>query len=139
VAPAPVKAQAPKVEEAPIAPAPDATQTPITPATGRVLHRIRGFMNCVERMRREDALLGAFLSEGRAFTTDEGRIIIQHDNDWALDMLQAASAKQMLARVFSAELKHPVDVQSLVFEVKSAKASESDTILDDLIEAAEQQ
>ena len=138
VAPAPVTVQAPK-KETPAAPEPSAPQAPITPGVGRVLHRIRGFMNCVERMRREDALLGTFLAEGRAFTTEDGRVVIQHDNDWALDMLQAASAKAMLSRVFSAELKRPVDAQSFVFEVKSAKESASDTILDDLLEAAEQQ
>lgn len=135
--PAPEKAQAPKQVQAP-APVPSAPKQPIPPATGRVLHRIRGFMNCVERMRREDALLGTFLSEGRAFTTEDGKVVIQHDNDWALDMLQAASAKQMLSRVFSAELKRPVDAQSFVFEAKSAKDSATDTILDDLLEAAEQ-
>ncbi|MBO7341157.1 MAG: hypothetical protein J6U87_00575, partial [Clostridia bacterium] len=135
-APAARKTEAPK---APQAPAPSAPSVPITPATGRVLHRIRGFMNCVERMRREDALLGSFLSEGRAFTTEDGRIVLQHDNDWALDMLQASSAKQMLARAFSAELKRPVDAQQFVFEVKTAKESASDTILDDLIEAATEQ
>ncbi len=136
-APAPAVKQAPVAQAAPAAPAP-APQAPITPVTGRVLHRIRGFMNCVERMRREDALLGTFLAEGRAFATDDGKVVIQHDNDWALDMLQSGSAKQMLSRVFSAELKRPVDAQGFVFEVKSAKDGASDTILDDLIEAAEQ-
>ena len=131
----PTPAVAPKPQAA-AAPAPKQAESP---ATGRVLHRIRGFMNCVERMRREDVLLGSFLSEGRAFSTDDGKIVIQHDNDWALDMLQAASAKQMLARAFSAELKRPVDVQQFVFEVKTAKESASDTILDDLIEAAGEQ
>ena len=137
-APAPTvkQAPAPKAQATPAAPAPSAPQAPIPAGTGRVLHRIRGFMNCVERMRREDVLLGSFLAEGRAFSTEDGRIVIQHDNDWALDMLQAGSAKQMLSRVFSAELKRPVDVQSFLFEVKSAKESASDTILDDLIEAA---
>ena len=137
--PAPAVAPKPQVPEAPAAPAAPAPKQPEIPATGRVLHRIRGFMNCVERMRREDVLLGSFLSEGRAFSTDDGKIILQHDNDWALDMLQAASAKQMLARAFSAELKRPVDVQQFVFEVKTAKESASDTILDDLIEAAGEQ
>ena len=134
-APAPqvAKPQAPSVPQASIAPKPSAV-----PATGRVLHRIRGFMNCVERMRREDALLGTFLAEGRAFTTEDGKVVIQHDNDWALDMLQAGSAKQMLARVFSAELKRPIDAQSFLFEVKGGKENVGDTILDDLIEAAEQ-
>ncbi len=123
------------------APAPAASATSATTAqTGRVLHRIRGFMNCVERMRREDAMLGSFLAEGgKAYTTDDGKIVIQHENEWALDMLQAASAKAMLSRAFSAELKRPVDTQSFLFEVKANGGTTTDTILDDLLEAAEQQ
>ena len=143
-APAPT-ASTPAPTPAPVAKAPaakpasaSAAKQAVPAGTGRVLHRIRGFMNCVERMRREDVLLGTFLAEGKAFVTDDGRIILQHENEWALDMLQAASAKAMLSRAFSAELKHPVDPQSFVFEVKSAKESANDTILDDLIEAAEQ-
>jgi hypothetical protein len=96
-------------------------------------------MNCVERMRREDALLGTFLAEAKAYTTEDGKVVIQHENDWALDMLQAGSAKAMLARIFSAELKRPVDAQSFLFEAKSAAGGATDTILDDLLEAAEQQ
>ena len=53
--------------------------------------------------------------------------------------LQANNAKAMLSRIFSAELKHPVDPQSFIFEVKTAASSANDTILDDLLEAAEQQ
>ncbi len=135
-APAPASASASAAKQA-SAPAPVAPQAAPTQA-GRVLHRIRGFMNCVERMRREDVLLGTFLPEGKPFTTEDARIVIQHENEWALDMLQAASAKAMLSRAFSAELRHPVDAQSFVFEVKSAKESATDTILDDLLVAAEQ-
>ena len=96
-------------------------------------------MNCVERMRRDDMMLGTFLAEAKAFTLDDGRIVIQHEVEWALNMLQAARAKTMLARAFSAELKRPVDPQSFIFEIKAASGSADDTILDDLIEAAEQQ
>ncbi len=153
-APAQAPAPTPAVSDpAPVTPTTPAASTPApngasapTPApsattaqTGRVLQRIRGFMNCVERMRREDALLGSFLADAKAFTAQDGKIVIQHENDWALDMLQAASAKQMLSRAFSAELKRPVDTQSFLFEARDNKATENDTILDDLLEAAEQQ
>ena len=79
----------------------------------------------------------AFAS-GKAFTAEDGKVIIQHDNDWALDMLQAANAKAMLSRAFSAELKRPVDPQGFLFEAKAGTETQTDTILDDLLEAAEQ-
>ena len=96
-------------------------------------------MNCVERMRRDDMMLGTFLAEAKAFTLDDGRVVIQHQVEWALNMLQAARAKTMLARAFSAELKRPIDPQSFIFEIKTGADSANDTVLDDLIEAAEQQ
>ncbi len=143
VAPAPsAPAPAPKKPSAPTpapAPAPTPAASTVSPQTGRVLHRVRGFMNCVERMRRDDMMLGTFLAEAKAFTLDDGKIVIQHTVEWALNMLQAARAKTMLARAFSAELKRPVDPQSFIFEIKTDADSAGDTVLDDLIEAAEQQ
>lgn len=115
------------------------TPSTTTAQAGRVLHRVRGFMNCVERLRREDALLASFLSDGgKAFTTDDGKVVIRHEVEWALDMMQSANAKAMLTRAFSAELKRPLDAQSFVFELATDKGNTNDTILDDLIEAAEQ-
>ena len=96
---------------------------------------IRVYADYINKTDKIDLLMG---TTAESLITEDGKVVIQHDNDWALDMLQASSAKQMLSRVFSAELKRPVDAQSFVFEVKSAKESASDTILDDLIEAAEQ-
>ena len=130
---------APQKTKAPAKPASVAApQVANTPTTGRVLHRVRGFMNCVERVRRENPLLGSFLSETRVFTDEQGRIVLQLPSEFAHNMLSTDSAKATLARALSAELKHPVDVRTMIFELTSATAAQQDTILDDLLEAAEQ-
>ena len=139
VAVAPTTPVAPPTPQKEEAPTPKQAAQSAAPKVERVLHRIRGFMNCVERMRREDAMLGSFLAEGKAFTTEDGKVLIRHDNDWALEMLQAGRSKAMLCRVFSAEIKRPIDAQSFIFELTSNTSGANDTILDDLLEAAEQQ
>ncbi|MBE6629635.1 MAG: DNA polymerase III subunit gamma/tau [Ruminococcaceae bacterium] len=133
-APAPAPKKAPPVTAS--APTPAVERSP---GTGRVLHRIRGFMNCVERVRRENAMLAPFLDGVKAYTDEKERIVFQFSNDWALGMFDTQDARALLARALSAEMKRPVDAQTLVFEVPSAEATATDTILDDLLEAAEQQ
>ena len=54
-------------------------------------------------------------------------------------MFSAVEKRALLARALSAEMKRPLDPQSLIFEVPDASNTVKDTILDDLLEAAEQQ
>ena len=145
-APAPVAQKAaPEQPATPIAkpvaaPAPTPASTQATaPGATRVLHRIRGFMNCVERVRRENAMLAPFLDGVKAYTDGENRVIFQFSNEWARDMFSSAEKRTLLARALSAEMKRPLDPQSLIFEVPDASNTVKDTILDDLLEAAEQQ
>ena len=107
-------------------------------AQGRVLQRVRGFMNCVERVRRENAMVASFLTEAKAFTDEAGNVICKLTSDFALMMLGEESAKAVLLRALSAELKRPLDARQLTFEVPTVN-DKKDTILDDLLEAAEQQ
>ncbi len=143
-APAPV-AQASKaatpaaVPAAPAAPTPaPAAQAPKVAGEGRVLQRMRSFMNCVERVRRENAMLGSFLTDAKAFTDEAGNVICKLTSDFALMLLSEESAKAVLVRALSAELKRQLDPRQLVFEVPTV-SDKKDTILDDLLEAAEQQ
>ena len=53
-------------------------------------------------------------------------------------LLSEESAKAVLVRALSAELKRQLDPRQLVFEVPTV-SDKKDTILDDLLEAAEQQ
>ncbi len=111
---------------------------PKSAETGRVLHRVRGFMNCVARVQRENSMLAPFLTDARLFTDDAGRVICQFQSDFALMMLAKDSDKATLARAIGAELKRPIEAKDIQFEVVAPSSASTDTILDDLIEAAEQ-
>ena len=118
--------------------APPAAQQPQPAENGRVLHRVRGFMNCVERVRRENSMLASFLSEGKLFVDDEGRVICKLASEFARMMLDEQKGREILARAVGAELKRPVEPHMLVLEVPEAGADDQDTVLDDLIRAAEE-
>lgn len=143
-----------KAQATPVAPATPVTKPPVeakpSPApaavpvqdptkTGRVLQRVRGFMNCVERVRRENAMIASFLPDVKAYTDEAGRVICKIQNDFALGMLETADARASLARAIGAELKRPVDPTAIVFELPDPKTENNDTFLDDLLEAAEEQ
>ena len=142
---APQPAAVAEPASAPAAPTPPPTAPAEKPkadvppaAQGRVLQRVRGFMNCVERVRRENAMVASFLTEAKAFTDEAGNVICKLTSDFALMMLGEESAKAVLLRALSAELKRPLDARQLTFEVPTVN-DKKDTILDDLLEAAEQQ
>ena len=144
----PAVPQAPEAPVAPVAPPAKAAETPapkpapapvapsVPPATGRVLHRIRAFMNCVERIRRENAMLASFLADAKAFLTDGGQVVIQLSDGFAQMMLEEASARALLCRSIAPELKRTPTPEQLLFEVPTDKEPVQDTVLDDLLEAA---
>ena len=152
-APAPVRQAAPAPakapEQTPVAPQPTAdAPTPEAPPkapapavgtqAGRTLHRLRGFVNCAERVRRENSMLAAFLDGARGFLTEESKVLVQVANVFAKTMLETADAKGKLARALSAELGRQVPPEDVTLEVPDEKTVQTDTVLDDLLAAAEQ-
>ena len=138
---------APKKEALPVEPvkqAPEATpsaapqppKAPVTPSTGRVLHRIRGFMNCVERLRRENTMLASFLAKAKGFLTEKGGVVIQCTDPFSLMMLDNPAGKDSLCRVLSPEVSKPLSPTDITLEIPDQKTAATDTVLDDLIEAA---
>ncbi len=133
----------PAPKQAPSTPAPQkapATKAPVanTPATGRVLHRIRGYMNCVERVRRENTMLAPFLEEGKAFLDDDGKVVLQLVNPMAPMMLDTPANKALLCRAIAPEIKRAPTPAELILETIGERETVRDTILDDLLEAANQ-
>ncbi|MBQ8341449.1 MAG: DNA polymerase III subunit gamma/tau [Clostridia bacterium] len=117
---------------APKTPAP----TPKSPATGRVLHRVRGYMNCVERVRRENSMLASFLEDGKLFLDDNGKVVLQLTNPMALMLLEGVADKALLCRAVAPELKKTPKSSDLIIEMPDEQEAARDTVLDDLLEAA---
>ena len=140
-APRPQASEAPSekapVKSTPTSPTP--SPSPTAAPTGRVLQRVRGFMNCVERVRRENSMLASFLMDARVFTDDKGNVCIKLENDFARMMLEESAARALVARALSAHLSRQVDGAQLIFELPDAASEAADTILDELLDAADQQ
>ncbi len=129
--PTPAKKAAP-----PPAPAPS-TPT-VSPTTGRVLHRIRGYMNCIERIRRENTMLASFI-DGKAFLDESGRVILQLTNSFALTMIDNPKNKETICRAIAPEIKKSIAPNDVIFETPEETAAVTDTVLDDLLDAAGEQ
>lgn len=104
---------------------------------GRTLRRVRGFANCVERVRRENSMLASFLEEAKAFLDEAGKPVIQLQNDFALSLIDTAQERALLAGALSAELQQSFAPGALILEAPGATESR-DTVIDDLLSAAEE-
>ena len=133
------KAEAPVAPSATPASAPKAKAAPTVNATGgRTLTRVRGFMNCVERIRRENSMLASFTMDARVFLDEKGNVICKLQNDFAKMLLEEPQNSELFARALSAEIGKPIDATRMIVEVPDAATDNKDTVLDDLIGAAEQ-
>ena len=127
-----------KAKEAPSAPKaapekgrPESAETPAK----RVLRPLRTWMEVVERVGRGDPTRVGFLKAARAYTTEEGGVIVRVDNPFALTMLQQGDCPARIRAALSAVLQRQMDEQQLRLEVagQAAKAS----VIDEILEASE--
>ena len=93
-------------------------------------------MNCVERVRRENVMTASFLTDARAFLDESEQVVIQLSNPFAEIMLNEPDAKALLCRALSPELKRDASAIKLLFEVTDGQTESKDTVLDDLLDAA---
>jgi DNA polymerase III gamma/tau subunit len=147
VAPAPKK-EAPKQEtpktekakeepKAPVAPAPVAPVSPTAKSGGRTLTRLRGFANCVARIGRDNAMVASFLGEARAYLDEQQRAVILLPNTFAEMMLEQAGGRDVLRHALCLELQREVKDRDLLIEVASTEQEKNDTVIDDILSAAE--
>ena len=133
------KASAPAATPAAPAKSPSSQAPAMVKTTGgRTLTRVRGFMNCVERIRRENSMLASFTMDARVFIDEKGDVICKLQNDFSKMLLEEPQNRELFARALSAEIGKPIDATRMIVEVPDAATDNKDTVLDDLIGAAEQ-
>ncbi|MBR2312399.1 MAG: DNA polymerase III subunit gamma/tau [Clostridia bacterium] len=114
--------------------------TPAVPKAangGRILTRMRGFINCVERIRRENAMLASFLSDARAYFDEQKRVVVILPNAFAEMMLEQNGGRDVLRHALCLELAREVQDRELLVETRDAPSAKNDTIIDDILSAAE--
>ena len=140
-APVPPAAELPKTEDKPLQkatePIPQKTAVTVDPTQEkRVLRPIRAWMEVVERVSRSEPMLASFVKDSRAFTTEDGKVIVRFDNDFSLHMLEQVGGKDRLRAAVSAVLRREVTDRELMFEVVGVQKEGSP--IDEILEAIEE-
>ncbi|MBQ9801858.1 MAG: DNA polymerase III subunit gamma/tau [Clostridia bacterium] len=141
-APAASDARAPKTEATPAPkkeqPAAKASAPVQKPANGgRVLTRMRGFINCVARMERDNPMISSFLTDARAFLDEQQRVVVLLPNSFAEMMLEQAGGRDVLRHALCLELQREVRDSDLLIETAETSTVKTDTVIDDILSAAE--
>ena len=137
----PVPADTPCELVAPVvAPAPAVTPVPAsTPpaAERRVLRPLRTWSEAVDRVRATSPMAAAFLMKAKAYTTEEGGVVVKLGSTFERDMVAKEGAPEALRAALSVLLGHKLESDAVCFEVENAPAT-GDSLLDLIIEAAEE-
>lgn len=161
-APAPARAAAPAGSRAPNAPAQrpaparqtdaavQAAATPPRPAapapvTGtppeekrRVLRPLRPYAEVIDRIRTTDPMTASFFNQAKAFTTEEGRVVVKFPSEFLMGMAKAGGNPEVLRKALSVVLDRPVPAEGILFETEPSDKKTDGSLLDLILEAAEE-
>ena len=137
----PVSAPAPKPTAAPAASKPAAAPkaVPATPATAakRVLRPLKVWTEAVDRVRATSPMAASFLVSAKAYTAEDGRVIIKLESDFIRTMVSREGAPEALRAALSVCLGRKLEVSDILYEVDETKPAE-ESLLDLIIEATEE-
>ncbi|MBQ1963104.1 MAG: DNA polymerase III subunit gamma/tau [Clostridia bacterium] len=102
----------------------------------RLLRPLRNWMEVVERVSRSDDMMAGFFKMSRAFTANDGKIVVQFTNAFAIQLLGQGNALLSLRASLATVLQREVREQDLVLEVADGKTEAS--IIDEILEASEE-
>ena len=141
----PAKTSAPSIEEkiskpAPKTPTPSSTVpsqfAPTEQQQKRVLRPLRNWMEVVERIGRSDPQGAGFLKPAKAYTLDDGGVVVRFDNSFAKLMIENGDSRDRLRAALSTVLRREVGDRMLALEV--AGDTEERSVIDEILEAAEE-
>lgn len=138
------KASEPIVEEtiskpAPKTPVPNPavpSQSAPTEPQKRVLRPLRNWMEVVERIGRSEQKDASFLKQARAYTLENGGVVVQFSNSFFMQQIEQGDARDRLRAALSTVLRREVGDRMLTMEV--AGAVEERSVIDEILEATEE-
>ena len=120
------------------APAPKITPAPVAPAASkRVLRPIKTWTEAVDRVRDTSRMAASFLVSAKAYTTEDGRVVIKLESDFIRSMVSREGAPEALRAALSVCLGRKLDTADILYEVEDAVKTEG-SLIDEIIEAAEE-
>ena len=116
-------------------PAPAPTQAP---ATQRVLRPLRSWTEAVDRVKATSRMAASFLISAKAYTTEDGKIVVKLDSDFARGMVSREGAPEALRAALSVCLGHKLETTDILYEVEDNRVKAQGSLIDLIIEAAEE-
>ena len=155
--PPPVKREAPAQTSAPVqkptqpvaparraepiqAPPPPtaAPKAPAAPGGQRVLRPLRVWTEAVERVKATSRMAASFLISAKAYTTEDGKVVIKLDSTFARDMVSREGAPEALRGALSVCLSRKLESTDILYEVEDHRVKTDGSLIDLIIEAAEE-
>ena len=112
--------------------------TPINPAgeEKRVLRSLRSWMEVIERISRLAPVDASFLKTARAFTLENGAVLIRFANAFGMQMMEKSDSRDRLRAALSTVLRREVGDRMLLMEIENKQ--EKTSVIDEIIEAGEE-
>lgn len=118
-------------------PAPTTGGAPSAPSAQRVLRPLRAWTEAVDRVKATSHMAASFLVSAKAYTTEDGRVVVKLDSDFARGMVAREGAPEALRAALSVLLNRKLAASDILYEVEEEKKRDS-ALIDLIIEAAEE-
>ena len=139
-APVPKASPAPAASPKPAVPPKPASKPvpPLAPAESkRVLRPIKTWTEAVDRVRDTSRMAASFLVSAKAYTTEDGRVVVKLESDFIRTMVSREGAPEALRAALSVCLGRKLGETDILYEVEEGKKSDG-SLIDLIIEAAEE-
>ena len=119
-----------------VKPAPAPAAAPVV-ETKRILRPLKVWTEAVDRVRATSPMAASFLVSAKAYTTEDGRVVIKLESDFIRTMVSREGAPEALRAALSVCLNRKLDTPDILYEIEAIQQSEG-SLLDLIIEASEE-
>ncbi len=126
---------------APAKPAPAPVKQPAPASTEpnrRVLRPLRAWSEVIARVAERNPMVAPFFKQAKAYTAEDGQVVIKFSNEFALGMTHKDDTAETLRAALAVALGRPISPDGVVTEVENDQKASSDSMLDLILEAAEE-
>ena len=127
---------APKAD--PIKPNLSPAGAPASSGAQRVLRPLRVWTEAVERVKATSRMAASFLISAKAYTTEDGKVVIKLDSSFARDMVSRENAPEALRSALSVCLGRKLEITDILYEVEDTRIKVQGALIDLILEAAEE-
>ncbi len=117
---------------------PAAAPTSVKPAESRrILRPLKSWTEAVDRVRATSPMAASFLVSAKAYTTEEGGVVVKLESDFIRTMISREGAPEALRAALSVCLGRRLEGGDILYEVEDVKKTDA-SLLDLILEAAEE-